>query len=990
MNTKMTKSILKGIVIILVLILKITNASALPTVSVTVTDQWGMEPHAVEPDCDLLENNAELTLTRSGPTTNSLSVHFSTSGAFIIYGDVPVFFPAWWCRPTADGRCFPATSVFDVGNTIVFDAGESSIVLPIHIYDDGLEELLFESHTFTIEPDSAYSIGTASATIYIQDSPVQPATAGISAHTVWEGGDSLVFHLGRGESTVNTEPTGRPIPPLPCSAPAIHYSLGGTAQRDVDYTVTEDGDGYNDLTVYIHPISDTIAELPETVILTSDEDICRPAVGFIYDQTPMAGIWVSRNTLFEKDRGNVYNHITATVSRNIGDGSFYSPLICAGTATPDSDYTIIPSSIYMGPGTNTITIEINGIDDGINDQNETLFFGFEMPSGYKASGEQKVALTIWEPNIISIFPPLNPVPEEWPTEEDTDIPGYSIENECFSNELGIVCYKNYSNYFGHVWFSAQYGAPFTNGGFELGLAPWKTSPYQCALTPATNYDVAAWYEDYNEGRVTPWFQPWPYNLGVEGSNAVLLGSQTSGSGTNSWLSQSFEAAPGPHLLQFQESGIPGTPAPRICARIYVNGVLQSELFGAAGDGLKSTNHFLAFTVPTNYPGGSFLVMPAPLNGKISFWLKKFSGDSGGVIIDNVTLDAPLPPTDGFVVFTNASAVTIGWTDNSDNETGFTIQRRSHDGLYADIASVSPNTTQYVDSTITTNGAYFYRVFAYNAKAASGFTDELSVYAPQSTLQISGVRFEANGDFSFEVHGSSGMRCAIYESTNLTDWSLLATNSPSSGGTTFTDIRDHEADLAWFYKAKSGSLSSEAVGFTRVIAPPGEITGIANQLDDTTNSLSHILAEADDVSVVYKYSNENNYKTSTFIEGAGWYPEEFTLSPGEGALFYNDSLTAQILTFVGKVRQGIMTNLLQTNYTLVSSIIPQAGGVDSLGLMNPVQGDTLLIRRNNGWLTFTYSTNTASWGTNPVVQIGDSFLYYNSTNVSKPWVRQFFP
>lgn len=57
----------------------------------------------------------------------------------------------------------------------------------------------------------------------------------------------------------------------------------------------------------------------------------------------------------------------------------------------------------------------------------------------------------------------------------------------------------------------------------------------------------------------------------------------------------------------------------------------------------------------------------------------------------------------------ALKVMLGWTDNSTNEEGFKIYR---DGVV--IASVGPDTTSYVDESISPSTTYFYTVCAYNS------------------------------------------------------------------------------------------------------------------------------------------------------------------------------------------------------------------------------------------------------------------------------------
>jgi hypothetical protein len=81
----------------------------------------------------------------------------------------------------------------------------------------------------------------------------------------------------------------------------------------------------------------------------------------------------------------------------------------------------------------------------------------------------------------------------------------------------------------------------------------------------------------------------------------------------------------------------------------------------------------------------------------------------------------------------AAQFTLTWTDNSTNETGFTIERAP--GLAATtgfvvIANVAANTTSYVDAGLPNSTAYSYRLCAYNAAGKSGYSNTASGTTPQ--------------------------------------------------------------------------------------------------------------------------------------------------------------------------------------------------------------------------------------------------------------------
>ena len=73
---------------------------------------------------------------------------------------------------------------------------------------------------------------------------------------------------------------------------------------------------------------------------------------------------------------------------------------------------------------------------------------------------------------------------------------------------------------------------------------------------------------------------------------------------------------------------------------------------------------------------------------------------------------------------NAASLQITWTDNSQDEDGFSIERKPDtNGTYVVIATVGPNVTVYSDSSLANSTTYCYRVNAFNSAGNSAYTDE---------------------------------------------------------------------------------------------------------------------------------------------------------------------------------------------------------------------------------------------------------------------------
>jgi len=72
-----------------------------------------------------------------------------------------------------------------------------------------------------------------------------------------------------------------------------------------------------------------------------------------------------------------------------------------------------------------------------------------------------------------------------------------------------------------------------------------------------------------------------------------------------------------------------------------------------------------------------------------------------------------------------SQINLTWTDDSDNETGFKIERSTGTNNFELIATVGANVTSYSDKGLSASTPYIYRVCAYNSGGDSGYSNEAS-------------------------------------------------------------------------------------------------------------------------------------------------------------------------------------------------------------------------------------------------------------------------
>lgn len=87
--------------------------------------------------------------------------------------------------------------------------------------------------------------------------------------------------------------------------------------------------------------------------------------------------------------------------------------------------------------------------------------------------------------------------------------------------------------------------------------------------------------------------------------------------------------------------------------------------------------------------------------------------AGATATGKVTATKPLAP-DGLVATANSDTeIALAWNDNSNNETGFKIERSLDNTNWTEVGTAGANTTQYTDKGLSANTQYYYRLSAMN-------------------------------------------------------------------------------------------------------------------------------------------------------------------------------------------------------------------------------------------------------------------------------------
>lgn len=102
------------------------------------------------------------------------------------------------------------------------------------------------------------------------------------------------------------------------------------------------------------------------------------------------------------------------------------------------------------------------------------------------------------------------------------------------------------------------------------------------------------------------------------------------------------------------------------------------------------------------------------------------GSPGVAVMTIVDNQGRLAPANLSASVLSGTRAQLAWTDNSGNETGFEIERKTLGGTFAKVGEVAGGVASYLDTSLTANTAYTFRVRAISVAGNSGYSNEASV------------------------------------------------------------------------------------------------------------------------------------------------------------------------------------------------------------------------------------------------------------------------
>jgi uncharacterized protein (TIGR02145 family) len=385
-----------------------------------------------------------------------------------------------------------------------------------------------------------------------------------------------------------------------------------------------------------------------------------------------------------------------------------------------------------------------------------------------------------------------------------------------------------------------------------------------------------------------------------------------------------------------------------------------------------------------------------------------------------TTVVPLPPTGLTGSVVSPTQINLSWTDNSTNETGFKIERKSGIGNYTIIGSVGSEISSYQDIGLTPSTTYTYRIYSFNANGNSlSYSNEINITTSNipilSTTAISSITSSTSVSGG-EVTSDSGAPIfvrGVCWSTNPNPTVTLSTKTSNGTGTGFfsSNISGLSASTIYYVRAYATNSAGTAYGnevtfitlqdLTAINVPGPNVNDIDGNLYQSVTNCGQTWTQRNlDVS---KYSDgapipqvTDPTQWANLTTGAWCY---YNNDPANGAIYgklYNWYAVAGIYNTASYTNPSLRKKLAPAGWhiptplewrALINCLDPNADG----GLTLPnVAGGKMKVTGTTYWDNpNTLATNESGFMGLPGGYLSNSGEFYNIGKVANYWSSQDF-
>ena len=259
------------------------------------------------------------------------------------------------------------------------------------------------------------------------------------------------------------------------------------------------------------------------------------------------------------------------------------------------------------------------------------------------------------------------------------------------------------------------------------------------------------------------------------------------------------------------------------------------------------------------------------NDSIYFW-------KGGVLdlkksiktadLDSITFKrvVPLGPTGLTGETISTTEIRLMWTDRSNNETKFKIDRKLVGGTFAVVGTTAKDIATFNDTGLTPATTYIYRVYSYNPAGISiTYSNEFSLtttallptLTTTTATSITTTSASSGGSITSDGGASISSKGVCWSSTSSSPTIALSTKTSNGSGTgSFSSsITGLTAATTYYIRAyatnSAGTAYGSVVSFTTTALLPTVTTTTATSITTTSASSGGVIASDGGASITSK-------------------------------------------------------------------------------------------------------------------------------------------
>ncbi len=265
---------------------------------------------------------------------------------------------------------------------------------------------------------------------------------------------------------------------------------------------------------------------------------------------------------------------------------------------------------------------------------------------------------------------------------------------------------------------------------------------------------------------------------------------------------------------------------------------------------------------------------------------------------------------------STTQINLSWTDNSADETGFKIERKTGSGgTFAEIAQVGANVTSYNNSGLLDGVQYCYQVRAYNGSGNSGYSNQSCATTFPDTPSAPSNLFASISHNPLSVmlswNDNSGNETGFVIERELVTDAFVAVDTVSANSTSYQDTSVSITTFRYRVKAINTSGSSVYSNVVEIFVPV-ELTSFTAKVNSGIVYLNWQTAtelENNGFEVLRRESDSRVWLKVGFVKGQGTTSEitnySYTDAPDKSGKF---SYMLKQIDYSGKYEYSDEINL----------------------------------------------------------------------------------